>query len=61
MNLEIKIDEPGTLSNRMPSEIRDKIVSLKISGSIDRKDLGNVLKCAILGANMTKMIIIQLI
>lgn len=43
MNLEIKIDEPGTLSNRMPSEIRDKIVSLKISGSIDRKDFDNVL------------------
>ena len=43
MNLEIKIDEPGTLSNRMPSEIRDKIISLKISGSIDRKDFDNVL------------------
>lgn len=43
MNLEIKIDEPGTLSEKIPSEIRDKIVSLKISGCIDRKDFDDVL------------------
>lgn len=43
LNLEIKIDEPGTLSKRIPCDIRDKIVSLKISGNINREDFDDVL------------------
>lgn len=38
MDLKINIDVPGTLSEKIPEEIRDRISSLKISGVINYKD-----------------------
>lgn len=43
MKLEIKIDVPGTLSKKIPHDVRDKIVYLKISGSVNSTDFYDVL------------------
>lgn len=51
MDLKINIDVPGTLSEKIPEEIRDRISSLKISGVINYKDFDRVLDdmCTSLG------------
>ena len=51
MDLKIIIDVPGTLSEKIPEEIRDRISSLKISGVINYKDFDRVLDdmCTSLG------------
>ena len=51
MDLKINIDVPGTLSEKIPEEIGDRISSLKISGVINYKDFDRVLDdmCTSLG------------